>query len=212
MNRRRLRVAIIPSGQRMFHACFFRHGYDSFNPGLGRSRFAPIADGHGHSVATLYLAEDEGVALLESVFHEVTPSGERVIRERDLRVRGLAHVAPPAPLRLVDLRDSALTELGIERAGLVTTRAAHYPCTQEWAAWFHTNGVRGREVDGLLWHSRMAELVPDEPRPEVAVIFGDRVTSLPGSFRLVGPGVRNLLEGPGRVLVDEIAERLDVLI
>jgi hypothetical protein len=32
------------------------------------------------------------------------------------------------------------------------------------------------------------------------------------SYRLVGPGVRNLVEGIGAVLVEEIAETLDALV
>ncbi len=41
------------------------------------------------------------------------------------------------------------------------------------------------------------------------LLFGDRA---PTDYRLVGPGVRNLVEGAGAVLVEEIAETLDALI
>lgn len=196
----------------MYRVYPLKHGYDSFNPGHGNTRFAPFADSSGCQVPTLYLGEDELVALLESVFHEVGISGDRVIYERALRERGLAHVRTPAVIRLVDLRDPALSKLGLTRHQLVATDSAHYPCTQEWAAWLHRHPVRRRQAQGLLWHSRKAELMPGSPSREVAVLFGDRVSSAPGAYELMGPGVRTLLDGHGRLLVDDLAEQLNALI
>jgi hypothetical protein len=43
----------------------------------------------------------------------------------------------------------------------------------------------------------------------VMILFGDRA---PHDYRLVGPGVRNLVEGIGALLVEEIAETLDALV
>jgi hypothetical protein len=201
-----------PARSPAFRVYELKYGYDGFNPGYGSSRFAPFADAAGHLVPALYLGEDEDVALLESVFHEVGLSSDRVIYERELRERGLAYVTTPGPHRLVDLRDPALTRVGLARDQLVATDAAHYPCTQEWAAWLHGHSFRGMHAQGLLWHSRKAELVPTSTRTEVEVLFGDRVSSAPGSFPLAGPGVRNLFEGEGRLLVDAIAEVLDAVV
>lgn len=201
-----------PSAHPVFRVYALEYGYDSFNPGYGSTRFAPFADATGQPVPALYLGEDEDVALLESVFHEVGLVGDRVIYERELRERSLAYVTTPGTYRLVDLRDPALVHLGLAREQLVATDAVHYPCTQEWAAWFHGRSLKGRQVQGLLWHSRKAELVPGSVPREVEVLFGDRVASMPGSFPLAGPGVRNLFEGEGRLLVDAIAEVLDATI
>jgi hypothetical protein len=66
----------------------------------------------------------------------------------------------------------------------------------------------GDAPDGVLWHSRQAELTGHEPRV-VMILFGDRA---PIEYRLVGPGVRNLVEGAGAALVEEIAETLDALV
>jgi hypothetical protein len=196
----------------MYRVYSLKHGYDSFNPGYGNSRFAPFRDAPGTLVPALYLGEDEDVALLEFVFHEIGLSGDRVIYERELRERGLAYVATPARYRLVDLRDPALARLGLTRDQLVATDASHYRCTQEWASWLHDHPVRGAPAEGILWNSRKAELLPRSAPREVEVLFGDRVSPAPGSFPLQGPGVRNLFEGAGRVLIDAIAEPLEALI
>jgi RES domain len=188
-------------------------GYDSFNPGFGDTRFAPFQSVDGQQVPTLYLGENETAVLLESVFHDIHHSiGGGQIYEAIVRTWGVSYVELPADLTLVDLRNTALIEHGLSREELVSTTAEHYPCTRRWAAWFHQLGA-----DGLVWHSRQSELhsaragsgtTPAESLLEVCVLFGDRVPSIPGSFPLVGSGVRNLIEGQGRVLLDQLAEQL----
>jgi hypothetical protein len=195
-----------PAG-RPFHRVFrVRHGADEFNPGIGDTRFAPLVD--GGPVPTLYGGEDETVALLESVFHDVALGADRIIYRAMLRERGLAHLAADRDLHLIDLRDEALAGLGLTRPQIVTSGPAHYPCTREWSRWLHTQRPAGAAPDGVIWHSRQAELTGHEPRL-VMILFGDRA---PTEYRLVGPGVRNLVEGAGAVLVEEIAETLDALV
>jgi hypothetical protein len=50
------------------------------------------------------------------------------------------------------------------------------------------------------------------PATEVLVLFGDAYPSGRGTWPLTGPGIRNLYEGPGRLLIDQIAEDLDALV
>lgn len=69
--------------------------------------------------------------------------------------------------------------------------------------------VGNRKVHSLIWHSRQTELA-DLPPAEVVVLFGGgRYPDGRGAWHRVGPGSRNLYEGPGRLLVDEVAELLD---
>ena len=188
-------------------------GYDSFNPGFGDTRFAPFSSIEGHNVPTLYLGENETAVLLESVFHDVHHSiAGGQIYEAIVRTWGVAYIELPVDLTLVDLRNPALVELGLSREQLVSTTAEHYPCTRQWAAWFHQRGA-----DGLVWHSRQSELhsfrtgeasTQSDALLEVCVLFGDRVPSIQGIYPLVGSGVRNLIEGQGRVLLDQLAEQL----
>jgi hypothetical protein len=207
---RRLRTTTWPVNRPFFHVHEHKFGYDDFNPGRGEFRFAPIAE--PGPVSTLYAGADEAVTLIESVFHDLAAeTGERTVVESALRRRGLAHMIPARPLTLLDLRDPALRVLGLARSELVSASAEHYRCTRGWGTWLHARHPGGASPDGLVWHSRQAELT-GRAAGEVLVLWGDRAPSQPGSYELVGPGVRNLVEGPGRVLVEEIAESLGALI
>jgi RES domain len=202
----------LDAGVPLYRVYSTRWGYDEFNPGLGDTRFAPFdAAATGARVPTMYLAGDEIGALLETVFHEVHHQLPRRIYEKDLRRFGLAHVRVPRRLWLADLRDPALAAAGVRREQLVSTPAEHYPCTRRVARDVHGREIDGREVAGLLWHSRQAELLATRPT-EVCVLFGDVAGTGRGSWVLTGPGVRNLFEGPGRVLVDVLAEQLDATV
>ncbi len=205
------------SGRIVCRGYQLKWGYDSFNPGFGDTRFAPIVSSEGVSVPTIYLGENETAVLQESVFHDVHHSlAGGQIYEAIVRTWAVAYVELPVDLTLVDLRNSSLTDRGLTREQLAATTAEHYPCTRQWAAWFHQQGA-----DGLVWHSRQSELhlsrlkgrseiegSAKEHELEVCVLFGDRVPSNPGSYPLIGSGVRNLIEGQGRILLDQLAEQL----
>ena|ERR1700712_1547047 len=66
-------------------------------------------------------------------------------------------------------------------------------------------------LQGLIWQSRQAELAGHAPT-EVLILFGDAFPSGRGLWPLTGPGIRNLFDGPGRLLIDQIAEDLDALV
>lgn len=197
----------------LFHRVYeLRYGYDTFNPGGGDSRFAPLVL-DGFAVPTLYGGDSAEAVLLETVFHDVHESASRVIYAAQLRERGLARLRTPRSLRLIDLRDEALAELGLRRDQLVATTRAHYPCTREWAAVLHGVRIGRSRPEGLIWHSRQAELHAGEPVPqEVFMLFGDRAPHGVGDYELDGVGVRTLVEGPGLLMVERLAEDLDALV
>jgi hypothetical protein len=191
-------------------------GFHQANPGLGSTRFAPFPDEKGRfMVPSMYVAESLAAALLETAFHNVDhrmPAHDRVVFSSDLLGRLQARVRPPRPLRLLDLRDDALDKLGVQRQGVVTSSAAHYPCTRRVAQLAHRVTNFGGPFDGIVWHSRQAELAGVEP-VEVAVLFCDRVPEGRGSgWTLVeAPDSSGaLLEGAGLERVDELATRLGI--
>jgi hypothetical protein len=47
---------------------------------------------------------------------------------------------------------------------------------------------------------------------EVLVLFGDVYPSGRGTWPLTGPGISNIYEGPGRLLIDEVAVDLDAVV
>ena len=192
-------------------------GFDEFNPGLGDTRFAPV-DTAGGVVPHLYGGACDVVVLLDTIFHDVHHGmADRTVWLRDLVERGIVELTAPRPLRLIDLRDPQLDQLELRRDQLVSTHAEHYPCTRQWATWLH--GTRPDDVnpDGIVWHSRQAELADarvtlDVDDSELFVLFGDHADFGRGGFTRQFPGVQPLAAGSGRLRVDEIAEAFDALV
>ncbi len=185
---RHLRTVALETGEPFFTAFSARHWPTLFNSsGQGRSRFAPLVNSAGAVVPTLYGARTRTAALLETVFHDVHENTSRDITFLDLHHRGLAGLNVAERLVLVDLRDAELDKLGLERSQLVTSPAAHYRCTTDWAAALHGRRVGAAVTVGLLWRSRVAELARhDSPllgdllpgaSEEVFVLFGDLLTT-----------------------------------
>ena len=191
-----------------WRCCDSTWGYDEFNPGNGDTRFAPFADEYDNPVPTSYLAADRTAALLETVFHDIHQSTDRIIYEADLRRMNLCASLAPTSALLMDLRDGALGELGVDRRALVSTPAEHYPCTRRVAREIY---LRHPNVQGVIWHSRQAELIQAMP-VEVVILFGDRYPSGRGGWQRVGFGSIAQIEGAGRVLVDEIASMLGAVV
>ena len=217
-----LRTLVVPGGRRLFTAYPRAHwGAGPFNPsGLGDTRFAPIVDTYGAVVPTVYVAVTATVALLETVFHEVQPTGARVISESiDLVPRGLGTlVVPASALRLYDLTDPALALLGLGRENLVSCSPEHYTCTREWATELRTRHPGGTTPVGIVWHSRITELnaahmgpmlsdlMTDENR-RVAVVFGDRIGTDVALWQ-AATHADDLTSGAGRMFVDDIAVQI----
>jgi hypothetical protein len=209
----RLRTAFLRAGTTWYRVYNATWGYDEHNPGYGDARFSPIDDpADGGRLPSMYLAATPAAALLETVFHDVHHDSGRIVYERNLRGMLMAHVRAPAVAGLADLRDPELTRLGLRREQVVSSDAEHYPCTRRLAVAALAQAHRRRKVDGLIWHSRQAELAGHDPVEVMVLYGGPRYSSTRGNWRLFGPGASSLFEGPGRLLVDEIAESLSAVI
>lgn len=209
----RLRTTTLRAGTSLYRVYDATWGYDEHNPGHGDARFSPIDDpATAARLPSMYLAATPTAALLETVFHDVHQVSGRIVYERDLRGKLLAHLRVPTAATLGDLRDAELGRLGLSRSQVVSSPAEHYPCTRRLADGVLRHPRRGRALSGLIWHSRQAELA-DTPPVEVVVLFGGpRYPAQRGSWELFGPGASSLYDGPGRLLIDEIAEALDAVI
>ncbi len=196
----------LPAGVPLYRVYDGAYGYDEHNPGFGDTRFAPFDDlTSGDRVPAMYLAATETAALLETVFHDVHHAAGRVIYERDLLGRLLSRAEMPSAAVVADLRDPELGLLGISRDSLTSSPAEHYPCTRRIAAELHAHVTP--KIDGIVWHSRQAELAGAGP-VEVLILYGDRYPSGRRTWTLQPPGLSALYEGPGRLLLDDIAEDL----
>ncbi len=199
-----LPATIIATGVPQFRCYDGRWGYDEANPGYGDARFSPFDSTGGDRVATLYLGETPLAALLETVFHDVHHLAGKLVYDSSLRASLLANVVTPTDLRLADLRDPVLNALGLQRTQIASSPSEHYPCTRRLARRIHDVGAAGAPVDGILWHSRQAELHGAVPA-EVMVVFADRYNPGRGGWTRIGPGSQNLYEGPGRLLAERVA-------
>lgn len=224
---RRLRIIRLDEGHN-FHAAYHRvHWPGLFNPSeAGNARFSPLEIDplkvNTKVVPTLYGAESQTVALLETTFHDVHASGHRIISEPlHLAPRGLVTLTTPLPLPLVDLSDEGLERLYLGRGQLVACSPEHYACTREWATSLHDRHIGPVRPAGLLWQSRVAELAQyDSPLLEdllpfadrVFVLFGDRLPTDPLAWGPGDPHYGDLTAGEGRLLAEQIAEQLGALI
>nr|WP_306427903.1 MULTISPECIES: RES family NAD+ phosphorylase [unclassified Brevibacterium] len=208
----RMPVAQFPAGREWYRVYDAQDGYFQANPGYGDTRFAPFdAVRTGARVPTLYLAEDLESALLETSLHNVAQAHPRIVDERTLLGKLHARIRTPHQLRLADLRDQRLVELGVKRSGIASSDPEHYPCTRTVAREIHTQGQGGTALQGIVWHSRQAELA-GTPAREVVVLFADRIAMGRGVWDLAASRSASgaLLEGTGRLLLDRLADALSV--
>lgn len=209
----RLRTVSHEAGATWYRVYNATWGYDEHNPGYGDARFSPIDDpADGARLPSMYLAATPAAALLETVFHEVHHDSSRIVYERDLPGMLMAHVRAPAVATVADLRDPELARLGLGREQVVSSGAEHYPCTRRLAVAALGQSHGRRIVQGLIWHSRQTELGVHDPVEVIVLYGGSRYSATRGSWRLFGPGASSLYEGPGRLLVDEVAERLAAVV
>lgn len=151
------KLPLVTMGQSwMFHTCYSHSFGVGFNSsGKGDTRFAPLSDkSRSVVVPTMYGASSQTAALLETIFHDIHSKSSRTIYAASLLQRGLIAMTAPADLPLVDLRDSELSKIGLARDQIVSTTAAHYPCTREWAAALYESRFHGVAAAGILWQSR----------------------------------------------------------
>ena len=184
-------------------------GYATPNPGKGNSRFSPFDCAMTRArVPSMYLANTLEAALLETSFHDVPITPPREVNVSTLFGMAHAQVKLPTDLSVVDLRDRTLKAMGIDRSGLASSPREHYPCTRRVAKRIHASV---QNIAGILWHSRQTE-INSHPAAEVLMLFADRVPTDRGDLQLVPnySSMGALLDGSGWLLVDQLADSLDV--
>ncbi|MEZ5229081.1 MAG: RES family NAD+ phosphorylase [Acidimicrobiales bacterium] len=163
---RSVRTLSIDAGEIWHNVGSVEHD-DIFNSsGKGNGRFSPLrSGGNGEPLPHLYLARYPIGALLETVLHGFTAANREVVAGRDLVGRTLRSVELPERLLVADLRDQELERLGIDRRSLVSSSSEHYRCTQEWAYRIRSLKPGGRSLAGIVWNSRVAEIVSTVAAP-----------------------------------------------
>lgn len=215
---RRLRTRVLRAGTVLHRGVKQAHpDTTALVPGMGDTRFAPLP-----GVAHAYVATTAFAALLESAFHEAVPPDRRIyLAQLGAWLEG--RVAVAGDLRLIDLGDTELERLGLDRTQLVATDALHYPCTRAWAEALHGRHVGGHATHGLVWESRQTELqaaaIADRPA------LSELVTELPATVAVIwsppaypavleeAPGGLGPLDEPAAArYVDDLAATLGIVI
>lgn len=187
IDRRSLRLDTVVAGAVRFRVARMEFGGSAFAPpGVGDGRFSPL-HGRGHT----YVAEQRSAAVLESALHEAAGPNPRIYAGT-LAGFGLYRLRFDTELRLIDLRDSALSDLGFDRSQLTGADPMHYVCTRRVA-----EALAGtKRTAGFVWTSRQgalhAERNPDGLASEVlrhesldvAVLYEP---DTPGDVTVTGP-------------------------
>ena len=139
-----------------------------FNPcRVGPTRFAPIRDGAGRCIPSLYAGSTVDSAIHETVFHDVPPSAKRKTVPKSAIDRcSHSTLLVRRPLQLASLRAPDLMRLGVDRETLIGSLPTQYGRTALWAKAIHD---RSDDVDGMIWTSNLCD-------PDAALLlFGDRI-------------------------------------
>lgn len=141
----------------------------AFNPCLGEpSRFAPLFDGGGRCIPTLYAGQTREAAAFETIFRDLPPLPlPRQVFASQLAGAALSELQPRRPLRLAALFNQELALIGLSRQALIECHgSAAYAVTARWAEAIHRDMP---DLDGLVWASRQQDEV------QAMLLFGTRV-------------------------------------
>lgn len=189
--------ATIAAGTRWLRVHENKYGPTRFNDGAsGNARFSPIKNAHGLIIPTMYAAQDEASALMETILHDVpSPSAGFIYVAPVIEDRQLATLVNQVPLQLGDLKVMGLRRLGLSSAVVIDGDKPTYGDTRDLAQALHA--ARG-DIQGLVWDSR-------QTKKQVMVLFEDRlpagalscIGSTPVSDRSVQSILYDLLETLG---------------
>lgn len=163
----KIKATTLPAGTKLFRGVRAPHSPTAMVPGVGNSRFAPLVN-----TEHVYVSRTATAALLESALHHLSGPQPTIWRV-ELANWSLGETTLAADVRLADLRDPALTRVGIERPSLVDTMPVHYPCTRQWATMLQDHTIDGGPIDGILWNSRQADI---HARANQYGLLGDLLT------------------------------------
>lgn len=134
----------------------------------GNARFSPIKNALGAIIPTLYAAEDDASALMETVLHDVpSPSSGFIYVAPATEDRQLATLVTQVPLQLGNLKVMGLKRLGLSGAVVIDGDKPTYGDTRDFAQAMHA--ARG-DIQGLVWDSR-------QTKKQVIVLFEDRLSA-----------------------------------
>lgn len=138
----------------------------AFNPGFGKSRFAPF-DIAGAPIPTQYAGTTLACAVFESIFHDIEPSAPiKSVGWSTIDSLHYSTVEVTRDLKLARLFTANLSKWGLERTHLIDTPKSTYDRTRLWSFAMHQCA---QQPDGMIWVSRRYD------EEKAMILFGDRV-------------------------------------
>src|SRR4051812_7169107 len=112
-------VEVLPAGTVLHRIHETQFGAAQFNPGFGRSRFAPFQV-NGVKIPTAYAATSLECAVYEMIFHDIDPAArfKSVLWSR-LSLLSYSTLVPTRDLKLAKLFNADLLKWGLERRQLI---------------------------------------------------------------------------------------------
>lgn len=169
-------LVILEAGTRL-HRIHNRHRRAStFNPCRGApTRFAPITNGNGRCVPSLYAGSTFDSVAHETLFHDIpVRTNRRTVPEAVLIGRAHTELETWRDIPLATLRAPELEKRNVSRTAVIECSPKLYKKTVAWAKAIHDQFP---DVEGLVWTSHRCH-------PEDAYLFfGDRVREV--DFRVV---------------------------
>jgi hypothetical protein len=144
-----------PAGQDIVRIHDAQYEPNAFNTTATPSRFRPVHAASGRVVPTLYGASGLGGALSETVFHDISPTSERVVAFAEIERLLHSILVPLRDLLLIKLLGDGLTRLRVRNAQVVDVDDPGYLRTRLWGqACYEWRAADGEAADGIVWMSR----------------------------------------------------------
>lgn len=191
----------IPAGLVIHRIHDQRFAADEFNPGFGKSRFAPLEATDGRTVPTAYGATSLECAIHETIFHDIGgPAEFKSVSWTEIDRLSYSTLCTRTEMNLVALFAADLLKWGIERRNLIDTPRRTYGRTRRWAEAIH---AQAPEAAGLVWVSRRYD------QAYGLMLFGDRI----GQDGLEPRSSTRLTADPGSLqCLHNLARRSGILI
>lgn len=191
-------VEDVPVGTRLHRVYTAQHGGAS-DPSDGHwlrrstdartvpvGRFSFFSDDDGSFVPVIYAAQDENVALWETILRDRAPDEEDPLPRAAFRGRRLARIAIARDLRVASLAGADMARLRLPPDELTFADSAQYSGTVPWARAAWQAGF-----DGIRYVSRR------DPSGSAYVFFADRSAE---------PLLRDIVEGGSSRSFDDLSD------
>ena len=205
----RLRTASLRAGTAWYRVYNATWGYDEHNPGYGDARFSPIHDPARVAAACRACTwPPPGRGVAETVFHDVHHAAGASSMTQPARHAARACARARGGEAGRSARPGTSTPGTAPRAGRLQRRRAlsmHTPA-----------GHRRARARRRIPRSDLAFAASRAGRPGPGrgdgALRGAAVLLAARQLAAFGPGASSLFDGPGRLLVDEVAESLSAVI